>query len=592
MDADAGANGAQGTPEARVAREPRGTRVTGETTAAEVFGDGGQPEWYRDSVVYSLDVKTFHDSDGDGWGDFRGLIDRLDYLEELGVDCLWIRPFYPSPLRDNGYDVADYRDVDERLGTLDDFDRLVAELDARGMRLITDLVLNHTSTDHEWFQRAREDPDSKYHDYYLWTSHVDEAYHTQNIFPEFEDGVWSYDGVAAKHYFHQFYHHQPDLNVANPDVQEELCSIAEFWLDRGVDGFRIDAAHPMILPKGHDAHRLEDPQWLFRELKRRARAVNDEAVLLAEADDEPDRLDFYFAGGEGFDALFNFVGNSHVTYGVGVGDTWPLYRMFEQIPDAQSDGHVWWANFLRNHDEWNLLKLPHEALEHAREEFRQGGDGRDSWIFGRGHRLRLADLYDGDHDRIAMAHSLLLSLPGTPIVNSGDEIGMHADLDLPKRQAVRTPMRWDGDEPNAGFSTADPRDLVMPVDGTGWPGVYQADAASQRGDSGSLFERVASAVDARKRCPEISRGDCSVAHVEPNDVWAHRFEHDGRALLAVHNLASEPRDVVVDFDVDPADAEHVLGGGDYRVADGGVTVALEGCEYIWLRGETRGAGGR
>ncbi|MFC7097888.1 alpha-amylase family glycosyl hydrolase [Halobaculum marinum] len=555
------------------------------TDPARVLADGGQPEWYRDAVVYSLDVKTFQDSDGDGWGDFRGLIDRLDYLEELGVDCLWIRPFYPSPLRDNGYDVADYRDVDSRYGSLDAFDALVDAMDERGMRLITDLVLNHTSTEHEWFQRAREDPDSKYHDYYLWTSHLDDAYHTTNIFPEFEDGVWSYDEVADKHYFHQFYNHQPDLNVANPDVQEELFSIAEFWLERGVDGFRIDAAHPMVLPKGHNAHQMDDPQWLFRELKRRAREVKDDAVLLAEADDEPDKLDFYFAGGEAFDALFNFVGNSHVTYGVGVEDTWPLHRMFEQIPDAQPDGHVWWANFLRNHDEWNLLKLPHEALEHAREFFREGhGDGRDSWIFGRGHRLRLADLYDGDHDRIAMAHSLLLSLPGTPILFSGDEIGMHADLDLPERQAVRTPMRWDDDEPNAGFSSADPEDLVLPVDGTGWPGVFQADAASQRGVDGSLFERVADATDARAESPEVARGEFAVVDTGPKEVWAHRFDHDGTTLVVVHNFADDPREVTVDVDA-AADLERVLGAADYRVGDGDVTVALDGCDYLWLRDE-------
>ncbi|WP_277553805.1 alpha-amylase family glycosyl hydrolase [Halobaculum limi] len=553
-----------------------------------VFADGGQPAWYRDAVVYSLDVKTFQDSDGDGWGDFQGLIDRLDYLEEIGVDCLWVRPFYPSPLRDNGYDVADYRGVDDRMGSMDDFDRLVDEMDDRGMRLITDLVLNHTSVDHEWFQRAREDPDSKYHDYYLWTSHIDDAFHTENIFPEFEDGVWSYDEVAEKHYFHQFYNHQPDLNVANPEVQEELFDIIQFWLERGVDGFRIDAAHPMVLPKGHNAHRMDDPQWLFREMKRRAREVKDDAVLLAEADDEPDHLDFYFAGGDGFDALFNFVGNSHVTYGVGVEDTWPLHRMFEQIPDGDPDGHVWWANFLRNHDEWNLLKLPHEALEHAREEFREGhGDGRDSWIFGRGHRLRLADLYDGDHDRIAMAHSLLLALPGTPILFSGDEIGMHADLDLPERQAVRTPMRWDGSEPNAGFSSADADELVIPVDGTGWPGVFQADVASQRGDADSLFARVSRAVEARKRAPEVSRGDFAVVDTDPKEVWAHRFDHDGEVLLTVHNFADDHREAVVGFDVDPDDAECVLGDAEFTVADGGVSVSMDGCDYLWLRGEKR-----
>ncbi|WP_435196730.1 alpha-amylase family protein [Natronomonas sp. EA1] len=539
-----------------------------------------RPDWYRDAVVYTLNVRTFNDSDGDGWGDFQGLIDRLPYLDELGVDCLWLRPFYPSPLRDNGYDVADYYAVDERVGTMADFEAFIDAADDHGMRVLTDLVLNHTSTEHEWFQRAREDPFSEYHDYYLWTSHVEEAYNTMNIFPEFEDGVWSYDDVAEKHYFHQFYGHQPDLNVANPAVQEELFSILEFWLERGVDGFRIDAAHPMTLPKGHNATELEDPHWLFREMKRRARAVKHDAVLLAEADDEPHRLHEYFADGEAFDVLFNFVGNSHLTYGIGVKDTWPLHRMFDLLPEPSDT--VWWANFLRNHDEWNLLKLPHETLEHAREYFRRGEGEEDSWVFGRGHRLRLADLYDGDHDRIAMAHSLLLSLPGTPIVFSGDEIGMGADLSLPERFAVRTPMQWDDSE-NAGFSTADADDLVLPVNDDDRFGFHHINVASQRDDPDSLLNRVSAAIEARHRCPEVAHGFFEVLDTGHKDVWAHRFHLDDSVLLTVHSFADEPRETVLEFDAPVG--EQVLGDADYHVQDGGVTVWLDDCEYLWLRGD-------
>ena len=339
--------------------------------------------WFKNAVIYSLDVETFQDGNADGIGDFLGLTQRIDYLDGLGVDCIWLRPFYPSPLQDNGYDVADYYGVDSRLGTLGDFVDLVEAAHERGLRILVDMVFNHTSTEHPWFQRARADETSKYHDYYLWTSDVESAYKRGNIFPEYEDGVWSYDEVADKHYYHQFYSHQPDLNVANPEVRREIHEVLEFWLELGVDGFRIDAAHPMILPKGHDATTLDDPQWLFREMKRRARAVEEDAVLLAEADDQPERLEFYFADSEGFDSLFNFVGNSHLVYGVGVKDTWPIHRMFEVLPDPSDT--VWWANFLRNHDEWNLLKLPWEALDYGREYFRQGEGETDSWIFGRGH---------------------------------------------------------------------------------------------------------------------------------------------------------------------------------------------------------------
>jgi maltose alpha-D-glucosyltransferase/alpha-amylase len=541
-----------------------------------------RPGWYRDAVVYTLDVKTFQDSDSDGWGDFRGLLGRLDHVEELGADCVWVRPFYPSPLRDNGYDVADYYDVDDRLGSLEEFDEFVAAAHDRGIRVITDLVLNHTSSEHEWFKRAREDPESEYHDYYLWTSHVEDAYNTTNIFPEYEDGVWSYDEVAGKHYFHQFYSHQPDLNVANPAVQEELFSVIEFWLERGVDGFRIDAAHPMILPKGHNATTMDDPQWLFREMKRRARAVKEDAVLLAEADDQPERLDYYFADGEGFDSLFNFVGNSHLVYGIGVKDTWPIHRMFEVLPEPS--GTVWWTNFLRNHDEWNLLKLPWEALDFGREYFRQGEGGEDSWIFGRGHRLRLADLFAGDHDRIALAHSLLVSLPGTPIVLSGDEIGMGADLSLPERAAVRTPMQWS-DERNGGFSGADPDELFLPVNDDPDFGYENVNVADQRDDPGSLMNRVSAAVDARNRCPGIVEGEFEVLESGHREVFVHRYRHGDAVLLMAHNTADEHRRVVVEFDSPPEATEHVLGPGGYHVQDGGVTLFLEDCEYVWLRGD-------
>ncbi|MFC7019978.1 MULTISPECIES: alpha-amylase family protein [Haloarcula] len=537
-----------------------------------------EPDWHEDAVIYSLDVKTFNDSDGDGWGDFRGLIEKVDYLEELGVDCLWLRPFYPSPLRDNGYDVADYRDVDDRLGTLEDFEELAEKAHDRDIRVLTDLVLNHTSIDHEWFQRAREDPESKYHDYYLWTSHLEDAYHTSNIFPEYEDGVWSYDEVAGKHYFHQFYHHQPDLNVSNPAVRDEMHDILRFWLEKGADGFRIDAAHPMLIEKGHDAT-TEDID-IFVEMKDVVRAEKTDAVLLAEADDQPEHLDYYFADGEAFDLMFNFVLNAHMVYGIGVEDVWPLRRADEILPDISGVGQ--WANFLRNHDEWNLLKLPQETLEHAREYF--GPDDGSSWIFGRGHRLRLADLYDHDHDRIAMAHSLLFSYPGTPVVLSGDEIGMGSDLWLEERESVRTPMQWDDSE-NGGFSTADREDCYNPpVVGTEYDFTH-VNVADQRGDPDSLLSRIQRVIDARHANTEISDGSFHMADSGHKDVMVHRVDTDDVALIFAHNFAHEPREAVLQWEVPDADTTQQVGAGGYHVADGGVTFSLGPCEYVWLRGD-------
>ena len=546
------------------------------------------PDWYEDATIYSLDVKTFADGDGDGWGDFRGARERLDHLDRLGVDAVWLRPFYPSPLRDNGYDVADYYAVDDRLGSLESFRAFAEAAHDRDIRVLTDLVFNHTSDEHEWFQRAREDPHSEYHDYYLWTSHVEEAHNRQNIFPEYEDGVWSYDDAAGKHYFHQFYSHQPDLNVANPAVREELYDVLRFWLDQGADGFRIDAAHPMLLAKGHDATTLADsdldhPTDLFKRMRRVVEAEQSDAVLLAEADDEPENLDYYFGDGEAFHLQFNFVMNSHLTYAVGVKDTRPIARAEEVVPDAEGIGT--WVNFLRNHDEWNLLKLPESDFQYAREYF---GDD-DSWIFGRGHRLRLADLYAGDHDRIALAHSLLFSLPGSVALQSGDEIGMGSDLSLPEREAVRTPMQWD-DSANAGFSTADPEACYNPVIDEGEYAYDRINVADQRGDPDSLLSRVEALVAARGDCPEICRGAYSVPDADHRETRVHRFDAaDGgdTVLLCAHNLADGYREEVVGFDVAPESVERVVGDGGYHVEDGGVTFLLDECDYVWVRGEKR-----
>ncbi|WP_435363418.1 alpha-amylase family protein [Haloarchaeobius sp. DYHT-AS-18] len=535
-------------------------------------------DWYEDATVYTLDVKTFNDSNGDGWGDFQGLIEKLDYLDDLGVDCIWLRPFYPSPLRDNGYDVADYRGVDDRLGSLSDFEEFTDRAHERGIRVLTDVVFNHTSTDHGWFQDAREDPESEYHDYYLWTSHVEDAYNTINIFPEYEDGVWSYDDVAGKHYFHQFYHHQPDLNVANPRVRDEIHDILRFWLDKGADGFRVDAAHPMLMQKGHNG--TEEGIWLFKEMREVVKEEKDHAILLAEADDEPEHLDHYFGDGDTFDLLFNFVLNAHMTYAVGVGDTWPLHRADDILPDISDVGH--WANFLRNHDEWNLLKLPNEALEHAREYF--GPDDDSSWIFGRGHRLRLADLYDGDHDRIAMAHSLLFSYPDTPVILSGDEIGMGSDLWLDERESVRTPMQWD-DSQNGGFSDADREDCYNPPIAHGEFSYERINVAAQREHPDSLLSRIQRIVAARQDNLELADGSFHIAESGHKDVFVHRLDTDDTAFIFAHSFADEPRESVLQWEVPDADTTQELGPGDYHVEDGGVTFFLDGCDYVWLRGD-------
>ena len=539
-------------------------------------------DWFRDAVVYSVDVKTFYDGDGDGWGDFQGLYDRLPYLDRLGVDCVWLLPFYPSPKRDNGYDVADYYDVDPQLGTLEEFHSFVDAAHERGIRVMADMVLNHTSTEHTWFQRAREDPDSRYRDYYLWTDDPESAFETENFFPDRMNGVWSYDEVADAYYFHQFYSSQPDLNVANPEVRAEMHEILGFWLDQGVDGFRLDAATPMISPKGADGERVEEPFELFRELKATVEAKSEDAVLLAEADDEPEVLEQYFARGEAIDLMLNFQLNAHLVYALETRDDEPIRRALGVLPDGVEQFGQW-ANFLRNHDELNLGSLPPEMFEDAKARFDDG----ESWIFERGVRRRLASLLDGDHDRIACAHSLLFSLPGTPVLFSGDEIGMGDDLSLPERDAVRTPFQW-ADAKNAGFSTADPRNLIRHPIEDGPYGSRRINAAAQLPNADSLFNRIVRLIHARKLCPEVWKGDHEILSVEPDDVVVTRAVQGSTALVTAHNIGDEPREVEVDVEFEDGSATRLVGWADYELDGGTCSLSMAPGDYLWLRGDRRG----
>ncbi len=534
------------------------------------------PDWYRDAVLYSLDVKTFADGNGDGIGDFVGLRDRLDYLDDLGVTCLWLLPFYPSPWRDNGYDVADYYGIDERLGTMGDFHRFLDDAHDRGMRVLVDMVFNHTSTEHQWFQRAR-DGDEKYREYYLWTDDPADAPEEDTIFPGEEESVWTYDEAADAYYYHQFYHFQPDLNVSNPDVQAEIERVLQFWTEQGVDGFRVDAATPMIGAKGAAPVSIDEPHVLFKQMKRAVSEVDDETVLLAEADDEPAELRRYFGEGDEFDLLLSFVSNAHLLWALADENADHLAEAFDRLPayeDIVECGQ--WANFLRNFDELNLGPLPYEQFQRAIEVI---GADHDTRIYGRGVRRRLASILGGDTDRLACATSLCFALPGTPIVVAGDEIGMGDELSLPGRDAVRTPMQWT-DDPTAGFSTADPDSFVRPlVDGEYGP--EAVNVAAQRADPDSLLARVRAIVETRKACPELSRGQQSVVDTDEQTVFVHRSEWDGTTLLTAHNVGPDP--VSVSLDAPDDVATHLLGPGDYSLDSDTLSVELGGYDYCWLR---------
>ncbi|QIO22245.1 alpha-amylase family protein [Haloarcula sp. JP-L23] len=534
------------------------------------------PEWYRDAVVYSIDVKTFADGNGDGIGDFVGVRDRLDYLEDLGVTCLWLLPFYPSPWRDNGYDVADYYGIDERLGTMGDFQRFVEDAHDRGMYVLADVVFNHTSTEHQWFRRAHEG-DEEYRDYYLWTDDPADAPEEETIFPGEEEDVWTYDEAADAYYYHQFYHFQPDLNVSNPAVQEEMERVLQFWTERGVDGFRVDAATPMISAKGADPVSIDEPHALFKRMKAAVSAVDEDTVLLAEADDEPERLKQYFGDGDEFDLLLSFVANAHLVWTLVDENADHLAEAFDRLPayeDIVEAGQ--WANFLRNFDELNLGPLPFEEFQRAFEAI---GADSDTRIYGRGVRRRLAPILEGDTDRIACATSLCFALPGTPIVVAGDEIGMGDELSLPGRDAVRTPIQWT-DEPSGGFSSADAEEFVRPLV-EGEYGPEAVNVADQRADPDSLLARVRELIATRKACPELSRGEQSVVDTDDSAVFVHRSDWDGTTLLTAHNVG--PDAVTVPLDTPDDVATHLLGPGGYSLDSDTLTVELGGYDYCWLR---------
>jgi maltose alpha-D-glucosyltransferase/alpha-amylase len=490
--------------------------------------------WYKNAIIYAIDVKTFCDSNGDGIGDFAGLTARLDYLQGLGVTCLWVLPFYPSPGRDNGYDVSDYYTVDQRLGTLGDFVEFLHEARGCGIRVLADLVVNHTSNEHPWFQAARRDPSSPYRDYYVWASEAPEHPESPPVFPGETKSVWSYDDVAGAYYFHHFYPFEPGLNLGNPAVQEEILRIMGFWLELGISGFRVDSAPFLVRPKGTALHKHDaGTHALLERMHRFAQWRRSEAVMLAEANVEPEKVGSYFGNGGEMQMLFNFFGDSHIFLALATERAEFIARGLARLPPPKLDVGQW-VSYLRNLDELDLERL---ADDEQRKVFEAFAPEQEMRIFDRGIRRRLAPMLGGDQRRIQLALSLIFTLPGTPLFVYGDEIGMGDDLRLHGRDAVRTPMQWSA-EPNGGFSAAPSTDLVRPVISSG-PFRYECvNAAKQRRSPGSLLNVVRRMIATRKECPELGWGDYQVLDSGDPAVFAHRCDWRGGSVLAVHNLSA------------------------------------------------------
>ncbi|GAA3464050.1 alpha-amylase family protein [Saccharothrix longispora] len=501
--------------------------------------------WWKNAVVYCLDVETFHDSDGDGYGDFRGLTQKIDHLHRLGVTCLWLMPFFPTPDRDDGYDITDFYGVDPRLGTLGDFTEFVRTARDRGMRVIADLVVNHTSDQHPWFQEAR-DPKSPRHDWYVWADEKPADGDEGVVFPDQETSLWTYDRKAKKYYLHKFYKHQPDLNVANPAVRDEIARVMGFWMELGLSGFRVDAV-PFLLEAPVEA--LPDPHEYLADLRAFLSRRNGEAVLLGEVNLPYTETMRFFGDNDGVgDELhmcFDFIGMQQMYLSLARQEASPLAHALKERPEPPRDCH--WATFVRNHDELTLDKL---TVPERQEVFAAFGPDEDMQLYGRGLRRRLPSMLGGDLARVKMVYSLLFSLPGTPVLFYGEEVGMVEDLSVPGREAVRTPMWWDS-------------------------------AVEQRRDPDSLLAWVKLLVERYRECPELAWGDFQVLDTAEPSVLAHRCDIEGGTVLAVHNLAD--RDVAIDVDRLDGDLTDLLVDGTVPVKDGTAHVELGPYACRWFR---------
>jgi len=488
------------------------------------------PLWFKHAVFYEIHVRGFFDGNADGMGDLRGVTDKLDYLEWLGIDCIWLLPMYPSPLRDGGYDIADFFDIHPDYGTVEDFRAFVDAAHQRQIRVIADLVMNHTSSDHPWFQEARSSPDSPKRDWYVWSDTDDGYADARVIFVDTEPSNWTWDPLAGQYYWHRFFSHQPDLNYENPDVQDEMLRVLRFWLDLGIDGFRLDAVPYLYEIEGTNCENLPRTHEYLKRVREEVDANYPDRVLLAEANQWPEDVVEYFGDGDECHMAFQFPIMPRMFMSLRREDSTPMYEILERTPSIPDNCQ--WGLFLRNHDELTLEMVTDDERDYMYAEYAK--DPRMKLNLG--IRRRLAPLLDNGRDEIELIHAILFSLPGSPVLYYGDEIGMGDNVFLGDRDGVRTPMHWTGDR-NGGFSTADFAQLYLPPLMDPVYGYAAVNVEAQLRTPTSLLRWLHRFVELRKQHPVFGLG--TYEPLEPSNprIFAHVRRWEEEIVLCVHNLA-------------------------------------------------------
>ena len=489
------------------------------------------PLWYKDAIIYQLHVKAFRDSNGDGFGDFPGLIQKLDYVQSLNVNTLWLLPFYPSPLRDDGYDISEYKSVHPQYGTIEDFQRLLDEAHARGLRIITELVINHTSDQHAWFQRARTSPrGSPERNWYVWSDDPTKYKDARIIFTDTEVSNWTWDPVAEQFYWHRFFSHQPDLNFDNPEVRAAVIDVMRFWFQMGVDGMRLDAIPYLIERDGTNCENLPETHEVLREIRAALDAEFENKLLLAEANQWPSDVIPYFGNGKECHMAFHFPLMPRMYMAIRKEDRSPIVEILAQTPPIPDDCQ--WAIFLRNHDELTLEMVTDEERDYMYREYASQSRMR----INIGIRRRLASLLDNGRRQIELMNALLLTMPGTPIIYYGDEIGMGDNVFLGDRNGVRTPMQWNGGW-NSGFSEADQQALYFPLIMDPPYGYQGVNVAAQERTQTSLLRWMRRIVKVRSQHPAFGRGTLEMLLPENRAVLAYLRTYEDETILCVNNLS-------------------------------------------------------